>query len=386
MNKLKKVVWLLLLAALFAGCAADVVQTQDPLAQWLETANIEKAETAEELYAAALNEDMLVIYSTSTRILDVARSFETQYPGLRVRVEHLREGELYDTLLSNYADGVFVCDLILSPDGRGIMANEFLPKNIAVKYVPHDIRDKLLPGNDNDKLMFTGEASVFSYNQAYYSEPPFENIWELTDEKWRGMVYMPNPSRSITPLALFTMFIKHSDEMERAFEDLYGYRLDLAHGENAGREFVRRLMNNDAVIVNSSDEVMDIVGAPGSFSPYIGIIVSSKTRLREIGYQMANHYEAKPFCGVYTPNSIMIAGGSPNINSAKLFIRWLLGETDGQGEGYEPYLLSGAWSVRSDVPDETGLRSSDLNLLPLDNAFMYENHEAFLSFFEELLS
>ncbi len=125
---------------------------------------------------------------------------------------------------------------------------------------------------------------------------------------------------------------------------------------------------------------------PGSGSESVGIIISSKTRLRDIGYEMTNHYGMEPFCGVYTPVSVMLAGGAPNINAAKLFVRWLLGEADGQGEGYKPYLQSGAWTVRKDVRDDTGVRIEELNLLAQDKTYQYDNQEAFLDFWEGLMA
>jgi len=375
----------LLLSVMLMGCTPKSTEPDNPLVDWLTTANLDAEETPEQLYAAALDEDMLVVYSTSTRMMDVAASFEKQYPGLLVKVEHLREPELYDTLAENYETGNFTGDVIISADGRGIMTNEFLPKHIAVKYVPYDIADKILPGNNEDFLMLAGEASVVCYNELAYPAPPVSNWWELTEEQWRGMVYMPSPTRSMTTLALFCMMIENSERMAGAYEDLYGQPLELAQGENAGREFIRRLMANGAIILNSSDEVAEIVGAPGSSSQNIGIVISSKTRLREIGYELLNQYEMEPFAGLYTPISVMMAGGAKNVSAAKLFIRWLLGEANGRGVGYQPYLQSGAWSVRSDVRDDTGVRIGDLNLLSLDRVYLYENQEAFLAFWEGLL-
>ena len=132
--------------------------------------------------------------------------------------------------------------------------------------------------------MLMGEASVLSYNENYYDEPPVGNWWELTEEKWRGLVYMPTPIRSMTTLAFFTMVIRNSDVMAEAYEDLYGEPLILPAGENAGREFIRRLMANGANVVNSSDEIAEAIGAQGSSSPNIGIMISSKTRIRTLGY------------------------------------------------------------------------------------------------------
>ena len=377
---------LLTLAALITAYRARNAPVQrDPLADWPAIAGPDEMKTPEELYAAALDEGILIVYTTSTRAIDVAASFEKRYPGLIVKVEHLREFEMYDALLRNYDSESFACDVIISADARAIMENEFLPKNIAVKYVPHDMRDLILPGNNEELLMLAGEAPMLQYNEQYYAAPPVNNWWELTEEKWRGMVYMPSPTRSVTTFGFMNMILKQSGEMAAAYEDLFGVPLELEEGETAGREFIRRLASNDLLIVNSSDEAAEFVGAPGSSSPYLGIVISSKTRLRDIGYEMVNHFDMEPFCGVYTPISVMMAGGSKNVNAAALFIRWILGEADGQGEGYEPYLQSGAWSVRSDVRDDTGTRSEELNLRYLDKAYIYASYDDALAFWEELM-
>ncbi len=376
---------LLLLALVLVGCQS-ANEPKDPLADWLEAANLDAEETPEQLYAAAQNEGMLVIYSTSSRMFDVAQSFEAQYPGLMVQVENIREGDVHSRIMENYAARDFKCDIILSADARGVMQNEYLPASIAVKYVPYDIADNILPGNNGDMLSLTGEAAVLAYSDTHYTSPPVHNWWELTEEQWRGMVYMPNPVKSTTTLAFFNTIIDNSEMMAQAYEDLYGVPLELPQEENAGREFVRRLVANDLVILNSSDETAEQVGFPGSDSPALGILVSSKLRLRDIGYEMMNHYEMEPFCGVYVPNYILIAGGAPNVNTAKLFIRWILGEADGTGEGYQPYLRSGAWSVRNDVQDDSRVRMDELNLLHSDRRFLYENHDEMIAFWESLLT
>jgi iron(III) transport system substrate-binding protein len=383
---MKKLIALFLLFAVaVTGCTQKPTEQDNPFAEWLKNANLDAVETAERLYAAALSEDMLIVYSTSTRIMDVAASFEMEYPGLLVRVVHMREGELYDKLLENYEARDFFGDVIISADGAGIMTNELIPRGIAVKYAPYDIADKILPGNNETLLMLAGEASMLQYNDSYYSEPPIYNWWELTEEKWRGMVYMSNPVRSITTLAFLCIIIENSDMMAQAYEDLYGYPLEIPPGENAGQIFIKRLVDNDVVIVNSSDEVAEEIGFPGSLSPSLGIAISSKTRLQGLGYGIVNHFDIEPFAGAYTSVSVMMAGGARNVNTAKLFIRWILGEADGQGEGYKPYMQSGAWSVRSDVLDDTGVRSNELSLLYTNRDYMYAHHESFIAFWERLL-
>ena len=140
--------FMLIFAIVFTGCTNQNGNQINPLSEWLNNANLDAHKSPDELYAAALNEGVLLVYSTSTRMMDVAASFEKQYPGLIVKVEHLREPELYETLMKNYASGNFAGDVICSADGRGIMTVEFLEKLIAVKYVPHGFADKILPENN----------------------------------------------------------------------------------------------------------------------------------------------------------------------------------------------------------------------------------------------
>jgi len=379
------VILILVIAITLSGCTKPPAVTEDPLGEWLANVDLIKQETPSELYTAALKEDTLVVYTVSTRLWDVASSFENQYPGLRVRVEHIRADDIYVAIAENIKTGNYDCDIVLSTDGWGILTNELLPKGIVVKYTPWDIADNILPGNNEETLMLVGEAGMLFYNDTYYTKSPVENWWELTEEKWRGKVFIPNPMRSMTSASFFSTILKNSDMMAQAYEDFYGTAPALLPGESAGQAFIRILMENDIVIVNSSDEAAELIGLTGSGESSLAIMVSSKERLRDIGYDMAIHYDMEPFAGVYAAINIMITGGAKNINAAKLFIRWIMGETDGQGEGYKPYLQSGAWSVRSDVTDETGVRSDELNLLYLDNSYMYENKDAFIMFWEDLL-
>ena len=376
---------LMVFILLLSGCAEKTDEPENPLAEWERNANLTADETPEQLYAAALEEDTLVVYSTSTRMMDVAKSFERQYPGLTVKVQDIREGDLYDKLEDSFESGRFDCDVVCSADGRGIMTSEFLSNGIVYKYVPYDMADYILPGYNDDLLMLAGEAIMLNYNDAYYNSPPVQNWWELTEEIWLGKVYMPNPTRSVTSLAFLSIFIQHSEEMAVAYEERYGEPLLLSDEESAGEHFIRLLMANDLVVVNSSDEVAEMAFAPTATAPdALGILVSSKVRLRRIGYTMMYAEEMTPFCGISVPISIMMAGGAKNANAAKLFIRWILGEADGQGEGYPPYLQGGAWSIRNDVQSETE-EIAALDLIQIDRLYINGNYESILTLWRELV-
>ena len=146
------------------------------------------------------------------------------------------------------------------------------------------------------------------------------------------------------------------------------------------------MFENGLILVNSSDEVVEMVGAPGQSDPPIGIMISSKIRMRDLGYEIKPINNMDNFSGVYTASGIMIAGGCKNINSAKLFIRWILGESDGQGEGYKPYLQNGAWSVRSDVSSQSEKKLDEIQYLDLDIKYMYDNQRAAEKLLDECIN
>jgi iron(III) transport system substrate-binding protein len=223
------------------------------------------------------------------------------------------------------------------------------------------------------------------FNSNAFETPPINNWWELTEETWKGRVYMPSPFRSLSNIALMSMIIKNSDFMEAAYIERYGYAPDLSRDENAGKLFIRLLYENGVNLTNTGDECVEFLNKSTTQEPALAIMISSKLRMRETGYAIQAIPDITPFSGAYTPNSVSIAGGARNINAAKLFIRWLLGEADGQGVGYIPYLQSGAWPVREDVQDGSDLTISEMRFLYLDTEYIYESNEDILAYLAELI-
>ncbi len=374
---------IILLALVFTGCQAK--KSDDKLAVWLANARLDADDTNDELYERARDEGILTVYSTSTRMIDVAKSFERNYPGLLVKVLDVRPADAI-AMLKNSADaGEYDCDVFLCSDSDGVMAEELLPKGYIFKYVPSFLKDRLIPGSDGDVLTLMYEAIMFVYNDEIFAAPPVSNWWELTEPQWRGKVYMPNPVRSVTTFGFLSMFIKNEAAFARAHEQRYGKPPETLPGEGAGKAFFRALAANGLVLTNSSDEVAQCVGEPGIKDANVGIMVSSKLRLCDVGYTLAVSNDMQPYAGVMSPNNIMLAGGSKNINAAKLFIRWLFGEADGQGEGYKPYLQNGAWSVRTDVRSESALASEQMNVIGMDTRYIYDNKDDVMAFWQSIV-
>lgn len=370
---------------LLSSCGeASLTDQQKDMAQWLKTAKLDARETPEELYAAALKEDTLVIYSITSRMMDVKESFEKQYPGLTVEVQDIRAGDLVDKLRENYEDKQYNCDIAVFTDSDTVISRDLVPNGLLYKYVPYDIADKMIPEYNTDCLEFLGEIIQIFYNDEVYDEPPVKNWWELTEPRFRNKVYIATPLRSYTTFASLCTMVQNSDEMALAYQELYGEALDIPPGSSAGEVFLKRLMENGLKQVNSSDEVVSAVGMPGQSDPPLGILISSKARDRDIGLALAPIYDAQPRAGTYVVTCAMLAGGGKNINSAKLFIRWLMGETDGRGEGYKPYLQNGAWSTRSDVQSQSALRLEEIDFWRLDKDYLADNQHRIRQFWISL--
>lgn len=380
---MKKAIRILSLAAVFillCSCTGKPASDQSEMARWLSNAHLDAEETPQELYEKALLENTLVIYSSSSRVMDVKASFEAQYPGLTVYVQDIRSVDLVENLTRNHESADYSCDVVICSDDNGQISQNLIPAGIVYKYAPYDIADKIRPENDPATLPLVAEVELAFYNSQVYDSAPINNWWELTESRFYGKVVMPNPIKSFSAMGLVGMMIKNSDIMAQAYYELYGTELKLGDGENAGQAYWRMLTDNGLVLANSSDEVVELVGTPGLTEMPIGIMVSSKLRMRDVGFNIEPIFDMSHFTGTYTPNSIMLAGGSKNINAAKLFIRWILGEADGQGEGYKPYLQNGAWSVRTDVHSQTKISLDDMDILELDIKYIYKNLDEITNF------
>jgi len=381
LKKIALIIGMTVCMVLVTGCSGK--KAKDAMSVWEKNAALDAGQSAEELYEAAKGEDVLNIYTVSSRLFDVAESFQKQYPGLLVEVNYYRAEEMTEKIKQNHASESYDCDLLFITNGDGSLTEDLIPNRLAFKYVPYDMKDKLRTGGSDEYLSVLLEVPLLTYNEDCYTGAPISDWWELTEEKWRGKLYITNPSKSMISYTLFSMFMKNTDLMEASYEAHFGKKYEPAGKESAGEAFVRMLIENGLNVVNDSDDVANAVALPGSKSDAVGILNASKLRLRDQGYPLQVCYELEPFAGVINPANIMIAGGAKNINSAKLFIRWILGEADGNGEGCKPFLQEGAWPSRTDAHGGASRKLEDMNVIYTDETYSSKNREAFLNFWNQ---
>lgn len=371
---------LILLAVIETSCGKS---SYDRFSNWNFEASLDDSFLEEELYEKALSEDVLIVYTVSTRVTKVKEAFEKKYPGLSVEVRDLRSPDLIEAVSKNYENGGKECDVVICNDNSGALKKGLVDKGIIVKYVPSDIADKFKKKGNCDTLSFLDEAELLFYNGAKFDSSPIENIWELTDEKYKGAIYIPSPLRSFSTYAFCGTSLKYTEEFEEAYCEYFNKEYEPSMGENASEEFWKMVMGN-VVFTNSSDEVAEALLNEHSSADF-GIMVSSKLRMADVGYSMKPIYNMKPFSGCRSSFSVMLAKGAPNVNTAKLFIHFILGEEDGKGEGSKPFISEGTWSVRSDVESGSNISLADTDIIDPDEDYLLSNEEYIKGFFEELL-
>ncbi len=363
---------------LCAGCAGTASGTEGADAP-AETAR--RAETPEELYARALEEDVLVVYTVSTRVTAVKESFEAAYPGLCVEVRDLRSPDLIDAVEKNHAEGLAACDVVLCNDNSGDFKERLVDTGVVVPYLPEDIAPHMKEGLSGGVLPFVYEAELLFYDGGGFDACPIDNLWALTEERWRGRVYMPNPLRSFSTYAFCGATFEHCGELEEAYRDYAGRELSVPEGSSAAAVFWERAAKN-IVFTNSSDEVAE---ALGNGDAAFGVMVSSKLRLRGVGYALEPVWRLEPFAGCRTSCAAMLAADARNVNCAKLFLRFLLGEADGAGAGGEPFRTPGTWSARDDAADGTDVPLTEIDLIVPDQERLIARRQELERFWTEVL-
>ncbi len=369
------VVLILVMITVFSGCKGVTAPGEN-----IKVAVVDE-KSPEELYEAALEEDTLVVYTVTTRVVDTKEAFEKAYPGLLVEVRDLRSPNLIEEVEKGSLNTTPVCDVVLCNDNSGEFKSRLVDTGIVVPYLPKDIRTHMKEDNADGMVSFLNEAEILFYSTKEFKECPIKNIWELTDEKYKERIYMPNPLRSFSTYAFCASSMDKGDELSDAYAECFGEMIPLTGSETAAEFFWKKVSEN-IIFTNSSDEVTE---ALNDGKADFGWCVSSKLRLAEVGYCLAPVYKLSPFSGCRTSYSVMMTAGCEHENAAKLFIRFLLGESDGRGEGYKPFCTAGTWSARSDVPDGNEIPFDEIDLLVPDQRKLIDEKEKDVLFWTEIL-
>ena len=369
--KAKHLTLLLGIGLASAAATGAWAQNSPKFKAWLKAAKLgvhQGEDNWDEIIAAAKKEGALTVYSSATTMTAAGEDFAKAYPEIKVQVFPLGSEKTIEKVLSEHQAGIHAVDVVYS-GGTQQMVYELLPDRNIVNYVPGYLKDRIDEKHREPLLTQNIEAFAITYNGAANAEPPIKNIWELTEPKWKRRFIMKAPVGSATTATALAAFIERSDELSKAYEAYAGKKLELSKGvENAGYEFLHRILANDVVIQSNSGKLAEASGKAGQKNPPITLAPMAYLPRNETdGYVNVAAYDLVPSGIVTYPNFIAIGGQAPHPNAAKLFIAFMMGSKDlnkdskltppfrtGEAgkllQGMAPFFRIGSFSPRKDMP------------------------------------
>ncbi len=344
----------------------------------------EKVLTHDELVAAAKEEGVVVVYSVTSRIAKAAAAFTEKY-GIAVEATNLKDFELVEKISKEGSTGAAGADFVLAQDGGRVMG-ELINLEYLYNYVPPTMKD-IIPVEFQNPLAFSFINKVFIYNDEDSEDAPFDNIWALTTEEWRGNFQFKNPFQEGVNANFLTMVTKPeiADQIASAYKDYFGKDIVLTT-PNAGYEWIKSILENDLILTTSDTKTAESIGVRGQNKPYnAGLFVYSKFRYKKSkNLALEPMMDVAPFSGFYYPIYVLMSTSAVNPNAAKLFIEFLLTE-----EGFSPWSANlGTYSSNPNVPLVVGDHPMTVwgeILVKEDPTFCFENRGEVEEFLNEYI-
>lgn len=336
------------------ACAPPGADTSGSAAQkdQREEIELQPDETAEgfdldALVEAAKQEGPITIYDETGKVSQIAEAFTAKYG---IEAEGVKiETNAIDKVKREHDSGNIIADVLAISEPPAFYA-ELLRDDILTNWVPGDVYDKL-PEEARYPYLTSGNWLWWMYNTESYGDTcPVSNLWELTEEDWKGKVAIPDPEARAMYTNIWNQSARdHADAWEQAYEDLYGEPLETDQ-PTAFHEWLKRIAANSSVF-KSDEEVSEAVGAPGQEAPPLGQTSAAKLRNNaDKGYKMAPCAGVEPFVAGPMPQTMAYASKSKSPNAAKLYIRFATSQ-----EGMEFIMPDGKRSYNPDVvaPEDT---------------------------------
>lgn len=327
--------------------------------------------TDEELYEKALEEvadgSEINIYATSSKMQKVEEDFEEAYPGLDITIMDLDQDEVIQKCILEVDSGNIYGDVLQAKDVDGSVFFDFYEGGYCTAFYPEDICQYV----DEDLLsygypLYTSQSFWYYNTEAFPDGQPVSSWWEIIELKEDGTqkyrLFTKEIGTETAYLSLFASFIVNADEMEQAYEDLYGEPLEYTYDasgfdfevpeNNAGIEFMWRFSQLKMTFIGDGDELVLAVHNSTADDPALALASGGKIGNRdESGYNIAWVTNLTPYTGLQNCEYMYVVEGCPHPAAARLFIRWITGGADGESGGLKPFSKEGNWPVRSDVED-----------------------------------
>lgn len=344
--------------------------------------------TDEELYEQALKEDTAInVYATSSKMLKAEEPFEEMYPGLDLIVSDLDSDEVLNKAQIENETGNITADVLQTKDVNGSVFYEWYNQGILEPFYPRDICEHI----DESHLkygypLYSSQAFWYYNTEAFPDGQPIDNWWQIIEKNPDGSqkyrLFAKEIGQESAYLSLFASFINNADEMEKAYEDCYGEKLEYTYDasdfnfevpeNNAGVEYLWRFSQAEMTFIGDGDELVLAVHNSTKDDPALCLASAGKIENQEeSGYNIAWCINLAPYTALLNYECLFAVAGSDSPAGARLFIRYLTGGADGESGGLKPFTKVGNWPLRDDVEDkknpaklsELGARANDIDAI-----------------------
>ena len=344
--------------------------------------------TDDELYQQALKEDTAInVYATSSKMLKAEEPFEAMYPGLDIIVSDLDSDEVLNKAKIENETGNVTADVLQTKDVNGSVFYEWYNQGILEPFYPRDICAHIDEGNLKYSYPLYASQAFWYYNtEAFPDGQPINNWWQIIEKNADGSqkyrLFTKEIGQESAYLSLFASFINNADEMEKAYEDCYGEKLEYTYDasefdfevpeNNAGVEYLWRFSQAEMTFIGDGDELVLAVHNSTKDDPALCLASAGKIENQEeSGYNIAWCTGLAPYTGLLNYECLFAVAGSNSPAGARLFIRYLTGGANGESGGLKPFTKVGNWPLRDDVEDkknpakldELGARANDIDAI-----------------------
>src|SRR3979411_776029 len=264
-----------------------------------------------ELYDAAKKEGgeltWYTAHSDDITSQALGRSFESNYPGIKVNVLRTTAQVAYQRITQEIKASAIQCDVLSSTDiGHSV---ELKAKGAFEKYIPENSSKVLdiYKGYDPDGYFFVTSAGLIGigYNTAKVKEADAPKNWtDLLDPRWKDNIALGHPG-----------FRGYVGPVVLALSTLYSW------------EFFEKLAKNNPRVGRSIVDTVTMLNAGESAIAGSGPVGTLLDSLQK-GNPLALVYPTDGSVLIIAPSSIM--KGCKHPNAARLFMEFLISERASQ--------------------------------------------------------
>lgn len=320
----------------------------------------------DKLIAAAKQEPPITVVDATGKIKVMAKKFSEKY-GIKATGEKMSASNQEEVLVRE-AQAHNVRHDAFNMSNLPDVTAQFLPQGIAVSWMPPDLKNETPPEYQHPAITSLN-AWVWVYNPEVYGDTcPVNNMWALTDKKWKGKVSIPDPLLRNETMFWLNQIADNADaKMKAAYQEYFGKPLETKE-PTATAEWVKRFAANKVKVQKSDTDVGPIVGASTKEHPVIGFVSAAIfSHAKKQHFPMAVCKQMTPWIGQLTPRVAIIAAGTKSPNAAKLFVHYMM-----SAEGMLPQMEDGKISTNRNAK----MPSSEASGVDKLTAHMFANNSA----------